>query len=132
MKKDHVPQDGDNMLEGAVKKVVYAVDQDGTYQKVSSEGWEPENIALSQAWEVINEKVEQARTDVAEGRLSPIAYHMEKNIMTPSLVADYMGFSSKKVKKHMEPACFNKLDEATLKKYAEVFQITLSELLKTD
>ncbi len=131
MKKDNVPQDESNMLDGTIK-VVYAVDQEGKYQKVSSAGWEPENIALSQAWEVINEKIEEARRDVQAGKLSPLAYHMEKNIMSPGLVADYMGFSSKKVKKHLEPQAFGKLDEATLQKYADVFQVTIEELLKTD
>lgn len=131
MKKDQVPQDDENIYEGTFK-VVYAVDKDGNYQKVSSKGWEPENTALNQAWEVINDKVDDARKSVRDGKLSPLGFHMEKNIMTPSLVAEYMGFSSRKVKKHLDPSAFNKLDEKTLEKYADVFRISVEEFLKTE
>lgn len=131
MKKDNVPQDDENIFEGTFK-VVYAVDKDGNYQKVPTKGWEPENTALNQAWEVINEKVEEARQAVDKGKLSPLGFHMEKNIMTPALVAEYMGFSSRKVKKHLEPAAFTKLDEEILKKYADVFRISVEEFLKTE
>ncbi len=61
MEKDKVPQDDDNVLEGKLKVVKYAIDDDGSYTKVQTVGWEPENIVLYQAWEVINERVELVR-----------------------------------------------------------------------
>ncbi|MFN3405229.1 MAG: hypothetical protein ACK40G_14110 [Cytophagaceae bacterium] len=130
MDKDNVPQDKGG-LEW-VKKVVYATDKDGNYTKAHTCGWEPENVALNQAWEVINEKVEEARKKVQEGKVSPIAYHMEKNMMDESLVSDYMGISKRKVVKHLDPKEFNKLSEDTLKAYARVFKITIEQLIKTD
>ena len=53
MKKNEVPQDDENLLEGKFGKVNYALDDQGNYIQVTSKGWEPENIALKQAWQEI-------------------------------------------------------------------------------
>lgn len=128
MDKENVPQDDENLLEGKFAVVKYALDKNGKYVKVQSVGWEPENVALKQAWEVINEKVEAARKRVLAGKISPLAYWLEKNMMDEKLVGEYMGFSKWKVKEHLNPQTFSKLPEDILKKYAEVFKITIEEL----
>lgn len=130
MDKDKVPQDDDNLLEGKFTVVKYALDKNGKYVKVPSVGWEPENVALQQAWEVINEKVEAARKRVLSGEVSPLAYWIEKNMMDEKLVGDYMGFSKWKVKEHLNPAVFSKLPSDMLKSYADVFKISIEELTK--
>jgi len=132
MEKNKVPQDDANILEGKVKVVKYAVDESGDYTKVKTVGWEPENIVLHQAWEVINEKVEAVRKKVIEGKLSPIAFHMEKQMLEPSMVAGYTGISTFMVKLHMKPWFFKKLSQKQLDKYATAFRITSDELMKTD
>ncbi|MCG3167339.1 MAG: hypothetical protein POELPBGB_03129 [Bacteroidia bacterium] len=130
MDKDKVPQDDENLLEGKFAVVKYALDKNGKYVKVQSVGWEPENVALKQAWEVINEKVEEARKRVLSGEVSPLAYWIEKNMMDEKLVGEYMGFSKWKVKEHLNPQTFSNLPQDLLKKYAEVFKITVEELVK--
>lgn len=132
MEKDKVPQDDANILEGKLKVVKYAVDDDGSYTKVKTVGWEPENIVLHQAWEEINEKVEIIRKKVLDGKLSPIAYHMEKQMLETSMVAGYTGFATFMVKLHLKPWFFKRLSEHQLDKYAAAFRITREELLKTD
>lgn len=130
MEKEQVPQDDENLLEGKFTVVKYAIDKNGKYVKVPSVGWEPENVALQQAWEVINEKVEAARKRVLSGEVSPLAYWIEKNMMDEKLVGDYMGFSKWKVKEHLNPAVFSKLPLDMLKSYADVFKISIDELTK--
>lgn len=132
MEKDKVPQDDANILEGKLKVVKYAVDDDGSYTKVKTVGWEPENIVLHQAWEEINEKVELVRSKVKEGKLSPIAYHMEKQMLELSMLAGYTGFASFMVKLHMKPWFFKRLNSKQLDKYAAAFRISRDELMKTD
>jgi len=129
MKKDQVPQDDDNLLEGKFKVLKYATDDSGKYIGVGSKGWEPENVALKQAWEVINEKVEQARKQVEEGKASPLLYFMEKNLMDPKLLASHAGYFTWTVKRHLKPAVFKKLSNKRLENYARVFNITIDELL---
>lgn len=128
MKKDEVPQDGNNMHNGVVKQLFYAVDDTGKYTQVHSVGWEPENVAMAQAWEDVNEKVEKARQQVLAGERSPIAYYMEKQLMNVALLARYVGKFQWQVKRHMKPKVFNRLSNSMLHKYAAAFKISVQEL----
>ena len=127
MKKKEVPQD-EGLMEGRFEDVCYALDENGNYVAVLSKGWKPKTDAMLQAWEVVHEKVEQVRQDVLAGKVSPIAYYMEKNIMDVSLLADYAGLSRWKVKKHLKPGRFARLKEDILQRYADIFEISVAEL----
>tara|TARA_B100000315_G_scaffold238533_1_gene256415 strand:+ start:281 stop:697 length:417 start_codon:yes stop_codon:yes gene_type:complete len=129
MKSKDVPQDDANMLQGKFKEPVYSLDENGNYVTVSSVGWDPKNAVMQEAWDIVNEKVELARQKVLSGKLSPIAYYIEKNIMDTGLVAKYMGIRKWKVKKHLNPKNFAKLNDDMLEKYAKVFSISREELV---
>jgi hypothetical protein len=45
------------------------------------------------------------------------------------LLSDYTGLPKRKVKAHLEPESFRRLDEETLMKYAEAFNITVEDLV---
>ncbi len=128
MKKEEVPQDSDNLHEGTFKQIMYAVDNSGSYVQVQSAGWEPENIALGQAWEEVNERIEAAKQRVLSGEISPVAYYMEKNIMDLPLLANYVGKFQWQVKRHMKPAVFRRLGQKMLQRYADAFKISISDL----
>ena len=128
MKKSEVPQDNEGLQEGKQLDLYYVLDETGKYVTVPSCGWEPKNAAMFQAWELIHEKAEQVRQEILQGRLSPIAFYMEKNIMTPKLLASYAGLPKWKVKRHLKPSGFTKLDQATLKIYADIFEIPAEAL----
>lgn len=132
MKAKEVPQDDENILEGKFKDPIYTLDEEGNYTTSYSVGWEVKNNVLKNAWSVINEKMEQARQDVIAGKASPIKYYMEKTIMDASLLAKYTGFWKWNVKKHLKPKGFNKLNEEALKKYADIFDLTVDELKNID
>ena len=132
MKKDEVPQDDANILEGKLKVVKYAVDEDGSYTKVKTVGWEPENIVLGQAWDDIREQVEEVKSKVVAGKLSPLAFHMAKQMLEPSMVAGYAGIPVFMVRLHMRPWFFKRLSDKQLRKYAAAFRITKEALLTTD
>ncbi len=132
MKKHEVPQDDANMLEGKLKDPCYVVDENGKYITEYSVGWDARNVVMQQAWDSINEKVEEIKQKVLDGKLSPLAYHMEKSQMDNRLLSKYVGFSRCKVKRHMKPKNFNKLDHKILIQYAEALRIGVEELKKTD
>ena len=127
MKKKDVPQDK-GLMDGRFEDVCYAVDENGNFVPVLSAGWEPKNEAMRQAWGIINEKVEEARQQVLSGRFSPLYYFMEKNMMDIKLLADYAGLPKRKVRRHMKPYHFARIDEVILGKYAEAFNITPDRL----
>jgi hypothetical protein len=128
MQKKEVPQDK-GLTEGLYEDICYALDENGNYTVVPTTGWQPKTDAMLQAWDVIHEKVEQARQLVLSGELSPIAYYMEKNLMDVKLLADYAGLPKRKVRKHLKPDQFEKLDIEILKLYTETFGISVETLL---
>lgn len=128
MKTTDVPQDNANMLQGKLREPIYSLDEDGNYTTVKSVGWDSKNEVMQEAWDVINEKIEKSRQDVLSGKISPVAYYIEKNIMDVKLVASYMGIWRCKVKRHLKPKHFNKLNDEVLEKYADVFNITVDQL----
>jgi hypothetical protein len=132
MKKEEVPQDDENMLQGKFKKLMYATDGSEHYTEIGSVGWEAENVVLAQAWEEISEKVEDARNKVLSGEASILLYHMEKNLMDPSILSGYVGVMPFMVKLHLKPFFFQKLSKKTLEKYAYTFRMPLEEMMNTE
>ena len=132
MKTNDVPQDDANMLQGKFKEPVYSIDADGNFTTVPSVGWDPKNEVMKEAWDIVNEKIEHAKQEVLAGKKSPLAFYIEKNIMDIKLVASYMGMWRLTVKRHLKPKNFNKLSDETLRRYAEVFNITVEQLLNIE
>ncbi len=130
MKVNEVPQDVRD-FKGAekLKKLVYAVDKNGNYEGVSSSGWEAENLATKQAWDAVDDALADTEEKVKTGKLSPIAYYMQKCLMDISLLARYVGKWKWQVKRHMKPAVFDKLDRRILEKYASVFNVSVDDLI---
>jgi len=130
MEKNLVPQDDENFFQGKTRDLCYATDETGKYTTVLSSGWEPKNIVFRQAWNEINKSIEITHQKVIAGDLSPIAFYMEKNLMDIKLLSEYMEISKRHVKKHLLPSEFGKLNNETLEKYAEIFNISIEELIK--
>ncbi|EGV42920.1 hypothetical protein BZARG_2042 [Bizionia argentinensis JUB59] len=128
MKKDEVPQDTSNLETAKMKELCYAVDENGSYTTVNSSGWKPKTIALSQAIEEINERIEAARKRVLNNETSPIEYYMEYHKMDPSILASYVNMWSCQVKRNFKPSIFKRLPRKTLQKYADAFDISLEQL----
>ncbi|MBK8807643.1 MAG: hypothetical protein IPO21_13800 [Bacteroidales bacterium] len=123
MKVNQVPQDDANIFDGKTQDVQYALDENGKYTIVKSVGWQPKNDAISHAWELEQEKIEEARALVVAGKKSPIYYHMFKNLMDVKLLASYTGFFVFTVKRHFKPNVFNELSEKKLQRYVEAFRM---------
>lgn len=128
MKQEEVPQDGNGLTEGKFTQLFYAVNKEGEYVQVPSIGWEPENVAMAQAWDEIHEKTAATRQQVLDGKLSPIAYYMEKELMTVEIVAGYVGKFQWQVKRHLKPSVFKTLSDDLLHKYAATFKISVADL----
>lgn len=126
MKKNDVPQH-EGLLAGN-REVNYAVDAEGQYSLESSVGWEAKNIALRQAWEALSDQLRQIITEIEEGKQSALAYYMVKNQMDATLLSQYSGVARWRVKRHLKPAIFAKLDSAALVPYAELFGLTVDQL----
>ena len=128
MKKSDVPQDKSSISAMNMQELCYATDEEGNYTTALSAGWEPKTIALDNSIQDIKERTEEARQQVKDGIISPIAYFMELNKMDITVLAGYVSLWQCRVKRHFKPSVFAGLSEKTLKKYAEAFSITVDEL----
>lgn len=128
MKKEDVPQDKSSLTNSAIRELYYAVDKDGSYTTVVSEGWEPKDIALKNSIELIKERTAIAKAGVKSGKNSPIVYFMELRKMDTGILASYVGMWIWRVKRHFKPAVFKKLNPTILSRYAEAFEISVEEL----
>jgi hypothetical protein len=126
MKVDQVPQD-DSILEGH-SRACYAQDSNGQYTVTKSRGWQVEAIANRQALSDVQEKIARAARDVAEGRASPLAFHMACAHMDASLLAAHTGIWSLRIRRHLRPAVFARLPDSLLQRYANAFGIDLYTL----
>lgn len=131
MKKEDLPQD-ESALKGSTRELCYVKDKDGKYTTDLSSGWSVKKDALDSTWDDINETVAELRKEVSDGKISPIAYFMEKNLMDVMVLSGYTGFWGITVKRHMKPSVFKGLSDSKLQKYADAFGISLEELKTFD
>lgn len=123
MKDNEVPQD-----KSSFSDLCYAVDKDGNYITKKSSGWEPKRVVLDNSLDLIDERVEEIKKKVVNKELSPIVYYMELNRMDLSVLAAYYGKWKWRVKRHFKLSNFEKLSSKALKKYADIFNISVDEL----
>lgn len=132
MKKDSVPQDHSQMEKAKMTEVLYVTDENDNYTTEHSRGWEAKTLALDESIELINERIQEAKNNIAAGTGSPIHYFMEVNRMDWSVLAAYVGKWAWFAKKDAKPANFKKLRDKTLQKYADAFGISVEELKNFD
>ncbi|MDO5971735.1 hypothetical protein Q4Q35_18185 [Flavivirga aquimarina] len=132
MKKSDVPQDKSSLETGKHKELCYAVDENGEYTTAKSSGWQPKTIALDNAIQEINDRIENAKNRVLNNETSPIEYYMELHKMDVGILASYVGLFKWQVKRHFKLKRFNKLSEKTLQKYASIFEISINQLKDID
>jgi hypothetical protein len=129
LEKD-VPQE-QGIAEG-LKEVCYAVGENGKYVLAPSSGWEPKNIANGQAWELLEQQLEEARQKVLAGKSSPLDFYMAKNQMDVRLLSQYSGFFCWQIRRHLKPAVFARLKPEKLARYAALFKISAKDLIDMD
>ncbi len=127
MKKKDLPQD-DSGLKGFTREVCYVKNSEGKYEPNLSTGWDIKSEALDNAWDDINEQLEEAKKAVSLGEKSPIYYYFIKTLMDFQVLSGYTGFWKFSIKKHMTPKGFSKLSDKKLAKYAKAFDVSIDEL----
>ena len=132
MKKQDIPQDESNLQSANMTEMLYVTDENNNYTTAQSIGWEAKKAALDESMELINERIEEAKQNVANNIVSPIIYFMEFNKMDFQVLAAYVDKWQWTVKRHAKPNTFKKLSDSTLEKYAEAFGISVDELKSFD
>ena len=126
MKKEEVPQDLGS-LGKITKELCYATDDSGKYTTELSQGWDVKAGALDVAWQDIEERIAAAREKVLRREASPLLYFMELKLMDIGVLAGYAGFWKWQVRRHLRPGVFKKLSARKLRRYAEVFDVSVND-----
>ena len=117
-------------ITDGLKIVSYVINDRGKYELTPDFLWQPVTVVNHQAWEEIAKKTTISRNKVAAGRVSCLHYYMTANQMDIGLVAQYTGQPRWKVCLHLVPFVFARVSADTLRKYAELYKISLDDLCK--
>lgn len=124
---DEVPQDG-NVTLGGHRKAVYARGADGKVVVVPTSGWEAEEIVTLQAVDLLKQQADEARARVEAGTASTLEYWMYARRMDLALLAQGTGIWRWRVKRHLRPEHFARLDTALLQRYADALGLSVEQL----
>jgi len=117
---------------GQFRELSYSYQDGGKFEKTVGFHGEADRLILQQAWDLFKERIEEARQNVISGKVSPVVFYMEKNLLDPMNLSMMAGISLWRVKWHFKPGVFKRLSEKTLRKYASAFNITIDQLKKVD
>lgn len=126
MDKIEVPQEENKTLDG-IKKVMYAKDNEGEFQKVNY-GSSVEEFATQTAVEEYEVLKQESLANIKKEISSPIEYYMYENRMDLPTLASVVGMFQFRVKRHLRMDIFKKMNDKLLLKYAEAFNIKLEDL----
>lgn len=129
MDLDAVPQEGNATL-GGHRKAMYARDTAGRLVLAPSRGWEAEEIVTSHAVDALLAQAEAARQRVQAGTASTLEYWMYACRMDVPLLAQSSGTWQWRVRRHLQPARFARLDAAQLTRYAEALGVPVGDLVR--
>ena len=113
---------------GKYRELSYSYQEGGKFEQTVGFHGETDLIVLQQAWDLFQERIEDARQRVLAGKVSPVVYYMEKNLLDPMNLSMMAGMAVWRVKWHFRPAVFKRLPEKILKRYAEAFNISIYQL----
>jgi hypothetical protein len=127
MKVNEVPQDDITYYEGK-RRACYAINDKGKYVIVTSTGWKAEEVFNGLAVDELAANLEETRKAVLKGLKSPLAYHMERRQLIPTILAKTAGIATFRVKRHLRPEIFNELKPSVLERYSQALAVSMEEL----
>lgn len=110
---------------------MFAEKEDGTYGAVETGSYMVENY-IEDFWKKQLHFKNSALEKLKSAQISPIAFYMEIFNMAEADLASRVGIGAGKVKKHCTMEGFEKVKMGLLKKYADVFDITVAEFFRLD
>lgn len=125
MKSDDVPQDEGACYAGKLRRLTYAVGEDGRYEGVPSVGWEAEIAATRVATERTNARIQAAYEAARDGTTSTLGYHMVAAQMDLVLLANETGIWRWRIRRHVQALPSS---SALLERYADALGLSVEAL----
>ena len=107
---------------------IYKVDDQGKY-KTTFERYDNHLIMTVPFADASQEKAEEVKQRILRNESSPIEYFMYKRLLDPKALAQAMGITVWRLKRHCKPNVFKKLDQNKLQEYAKIFNVQVNDLI---
>jgi transposase-like protein len=107
--------------------ILYAEKEDESYGAVVCGSYAAKHC-LGNFFDMKEKLDKSLREELSLGRISPIHYFMVMQDMGPRDLARRVGISLRKLRRHLSPDGFKKLDDTILQKYAVVFGNTVEKI----
>jgi hypothetical protein len=124
--QNKIPASGDREEETLIyrnnRELFYSFDRETGFTRKVGYQYSANQEIIRQSWDAAEERLVEVRERVLSGRVSPIAYHMERCLMEIPMLAAYMEISKWRVRRHLKPAVYNKLSDKMKNRYAVVFE----------
>jgi hypothetical protein len=109
--------------------ILYVEKEDGQYGPMQTGSYLSGNYMDD--YEVKRQHLEEnLRTGVLKGEISIIRYYMVLEDLSLAELAARVGLRKSQVSRHLDPVNFGKVKILTLKKYADVFNVPISNMLQ--
>lgn len=107
--------------------VLYVEKKDGTFGPVQTGSYISKNY-IDDYWFKRHNLEKEYLDKIRRGEISPIAYYMVLEELTPSELASRVGIPLRKVKKHLRPEHFGQVTVDQLHRYCSVFNVSYFNL----
>lgn len=114
------------------REIFYNFDKEKGFTRANDYQNNSNQVIIKQSWDAAEQRLDEVRQKVLVGILSPVAFFMEKRLLEVPMLAAYMEIGAWRVRRHLKPRVFKKLSQATLKKYADIFGISVEQLTSLD
>jgi hypothetical protein len=109
--------------------ILYVEKEDGKYEPIQTGSYITKNFLDD--YELKRHHLEDTlKKKVESGEVSPVYYYMILEDLTLSELSARVGMRKGKVKKHLEKLHFFSLDTETIQRYAEVFNVSVADMLQ--
>lgn len=109
--------------------ILYVEKKDGSYGPLQTGSYITSEY-LDDFWAKKRALADEYLAKIRRGEASPIAYHMILEELAPAELAARVGISTRKVLRHLEPRHFGTMSIDLLKRYCEVFDVSLGSMFQ--
>ncbi|MBP7341540.1 MAG: hypothetical protein PHG54_08240 [Smithellaceae bacterium] len=117
----------DEIFNDGLSKAYYKHNDNGQYVLEKDAPW-AEKVSVALIISSRRALLEEIRKEVLAGRKSPLCYYMEMRQLDPGMLAKAAGIATFRVKRHLRPEVFARLNPSVLDRYTKALRVTLEEL----
>ena len=123
--------DEERIREENLMEPVYRHESDGSYRLGLGYDYLPKDeLMCHEFWKRWREKMSRIRSEVLEGKYTPLYFYQEKNFMDTFSFANFLGVSFWRLKRHLKPRVFAKLKHEVIRIYADALDLSVEEFYK--